>query len=315
MTDEIKKVEPATELAETSPKQIIAKATEMAKELKKIVEDCKLYVELEGKKYVLCEGWTTLATFAGCTVGIEKVDEVIEREKETVIIKRWNKKEKKEVIKKVEIIPYTVKATAFLMKNGQIISKAEAECSNREKNWADKERFAIKSMAQTRAVSKVCRIALSWIVRLAGYEATPAEEITEIAEVEVLEPTITKEVEEEPTVEIEPEFAPIEEKPKPKVKVERTEDETIITFTPPDEREFEELTDALGMKKPFQREIKLIHTLLTKLKVPDALYRKYLREKYSVSSSKDLKADELTEVINTLRKIEAGRLKVEEVFK
>lgn len=32
-------------------------------------------------------------------------------------------------------------------------------------------------MAQTRAVSKVCRIALSWIMTLAGYEPTPAEEI------------------------------------------------------------------------------------------------------------------------------------------
>ena len=37
--------------------------------------------------------------------------------------------------------------------------------------------FQIASMAQTRAVSKAFRLALSWVMTLAGYEPTPAEEM------------------------------------------------------------------------------------------------------------------------------------------
>ena len=33
------------------------------------------------------------------------------------------------------------------------------------------------SMAQTRALGKAYRMALGWIMKMAGYEATPAEEM------------------------------------------------------------------------------------------------------------------------------------------
>jgi hypothetical protein len=39
-------------------------------------------------------------------------------------------------------------------------------------------------MAQTRATGKACRLAFSWIMSLAGYEVTPAEEMTPIVETE-----------------------------------------------------------------------------------------------------------------------------------
>ena len=43
-------------------------------------------------------------------------------------------------------------------------------------------------MAQTRAVGKAYRNILSWIVKMAGYEATPAEEIDR----EAMETNLTK---------------------------------------------------------------------------------------------------------------------------
>jgi hypothetical protein len=50
-------------------------------------------------------------------------------------------------------------------------------CSSTESNWANKPEFQLMSMAQTRAAGKVLRLLLGWIVTLAGYEPTPAEEM------------------------------------------------------------------------------------------------------------------------------------------
>ena len=43
--------------------------------------------------------------------------------------------------------------------------------------WSTRPRYARRSMAQTRATGKACRLAFSWIMALAGYEPTPAEEM------------------------------------------------------------------------------------------------------------------------------------------
>ena len=58
-----------------------------------------------------------------------------------------------------------------------ILSKAEAICSNDEPSKASYAPFSIYSMAQTRATGKAYRLALGWIMKLAGYESTPAEEM------------------------------------------------------------------------------------------------------------------------------------------
>ncbi len=47
-----------------------------------------------------------------------------------------------------------------------------------EKRWGTAEEFAIKSMAQTRASAKALRNAFGWVAELAGFESTPAEEMS-----------------------------------------------------------------------------------------------------------------------------------------
>ena len=69
------------------------------------------------------------------------------------------------------------------MSDGACISRASAECGE-EKPWNTRPRYARRSMAQTRATGKACRLAFSWIMSLAGYEVTPAEEMTPIIEAE-----------------------------------------------------------------------------------------------------------------------------------
>ncbi len=62
-------------------------------------------------------------------------------------------------------------------KQGQVISSAENQCTRREKSWSSRDDYAIRSMAQTRTLAKAYRGALGFIMSLAGYQATPAEEI------------------------------------------------------------------------------------------------------------------------------------------
>ena len=89
------------------------------------------------------------------------------------------------VIKTMELYDTKKKFIGFLakaaaVKDGIEISRAEAECLIYEKNWkwkAFNQRFMLRSMAQTRACSKALSNVLRWVVVLAGYEPTPAEEM------------------------------------------------------------------------------------------------------------------------------------------
>jgi hypothetical protein len=60
---------------------------------------------------------------------------------------------------------------------GVVIAAAEAICMDDEPNWKGKPLFQLKSMAQTRSLSKAYRSSLSFIVSIAGYAATPFEEM------------------------------------------------------------------------------------------------------------------------------------------
>lgn len=85
---------------------------------------------------------------------------------------------------------------AFHVPTGQVIASAEGMCTTDEPDWAVRPKyewrngkrekvgvtlvssFQRRSMAQTRACSKAIRLALGWVLGLAGYEATAAEEMT-----------------------------------------------------------------------------------------------------------------------------------------
>ena len=70
------------------------------------------------------------------------------------------------------------------MSDGACISRASAECGAPDELdrygkpvWSSRPRYARRSMAQTRATGKACRLAFSWVMSLAGYEPTPFEEM------------------------------------------------------------------------------------------------------------------------------------------
>ena len=140
-----------------SPATLVSGAAEMAHELATVIDKQKLFTVIQGKKFVGVEGWTTLAVMLGCVAR-----EVSTTETDGI---------------------YVAVVELVRMNDGACISRASAECGE-EKPWNTRAKYARRSMAQTRATGKACRLAFSWIMSLAGYEVTPAEEMTPIIEAE-----------------------------------------------------------------------------------------------------------------------------------
>jgi hypothetical protein len=74
-------------------------------------------------------------------------------------------------------LKYQAKVNLLNLRTEQVVGAGFAICSNKEQGKKFYQEFAIASMAQTRAIGKAYRNALAWIIRAAGYEPTPAEEM------------------------------------------------------------------------------------------------------------------------------------------
>ena len=142
---------------------LVSGAAELAGQLAIIINKQNLATVIKGKRFVNVEGWTTLATMLGVTAR-----EVCTVEQEGIYIAT------------VELVR---------MSDGACISRASAECGSADELdkygkpiWSNRPRYARRSMAQTRATGKACRLAFSWIMSLAGYEPTPVEEMMPIVE-------------------------------------------------------------------------------------------------------------------------------------
>lgn len=145
----------------------ITVATKVASSLKNVIKTQGLSVEITNKKgqtneYVTAEGWEVLGTMLGCTPYVEEVVEIPSAHK----------------------AKFCYKATVSIRQGDVVLSRAFAIA---ERNERQKDRPSVYSMAQTRALGKAYRMALSWIIKMAGYEPTPAEEMPKYNEREALE--------------------------------------------------------------------------------------------------------------------------------
>lgn len=152
---------------ETKPNAIVQDAQNKADMLYNVVEKQHLYQEIRGKKYLQLEAWQTLGKFCNVIGEIEWVKPV----------ELWETKgfEARAIIKMTEVNIDEEGRTHITV--GDTIAVAESMCMNDELNWQGKPIFQLKSMAQTRALSKAYRSCLSFIVALAGYAVSPAEEM------------------------------------------------------------------------------------------------------------------------------------------
>lgn len=134
-----------------NPTEVVARAATVASALRDVIVRQKLVSNIQGKDYPRCEAWTLLGTMLG-----------------VFPVLCWTRKLENGWEARVEA----------KTKDGSIVGAAEAQCLNTERNWGNRDDFALRSMAQTRATAKALRMPLGFVMSLSGFEATPAEEMT-----------------------------------------------------------------------------------------------------------------------------------------
>jgi len=143
-------VRPVGLLDTQTPDETVAAASVYAKALAGVIEKQKLYTVISGKQHVRVEGWQLLATMLNLRPNVV-----------------WSRPLENGWEARVEVYD----------REGAIRGSGEAMCTREEKRWKTAEEYAIRSMAQTRAISKAVKGPAGFVVQLAGYEATPAEEM------------------------------------------------------------------------------------------------------------------------------------------
>ena len=129
---------------------MIARAVKVADALERVIREKKLIAKIRQNEHVLVEGWTLLGSMLGVfpvLVWTRPLDD------------GWEAR---------------VEARTL---DGRVVGAAESECLRSESKWAKAEDYAIRSMAATRATSKALRQPLGFVMTMAGFETTPAEEM------------------------------------------------------------------------------------------------------------------------------------------
>lgn len=163
MSSEIVVVEeaPGAELAPHEvipPKEVMKYAQAAAREIVGVARSGKLLANVGGREYPMTECMTLIGNMTGHTVKVEWCRPVPD---EWGIGKGWEAR------------------AVVINREGREVAGAESMCLRSERAWSKRDEFAVRSMAQTRASGKALRLALGYIVTLAGWEALPAEEITD----------------------------------------------------------------------------------------------------------------------------------------
>lgn len=177
-------VEPVSGLPEPigglyrKPELVLEEAREASVALKRVIEAKPRKVILNGEQYLEFEDWQTVGRFYGITPRIVRTAS----------------------IEIGDVRGFEAVAEAVHVATGRVVSSADAMCLTDEDKWRVRPKyewrqqaggrrnrvqtgeepvplFQLRSMAQTRAAAKAMRNALAWVVVLAGYRPTPAEEI------------------------------------------------------------------------------------------------------------------------------------------
>ena len=128
---------------------------QLATELSKLIKEKGLSSNIQGKQFVNVEGWQ----FAGASLGLMPIITSTQDLSNETAIK------------------YMATCEVRNITTGQLVATGIALCSNAEKTKRYFDEYAILSMAQTRAIGKAYRNLLAWLMKAAGFEATPAEEM------------------------------------------------------------------------------------------------------------------------------------------
>jgi hypothetical protein len=264
MTEETKAIEKTTKshvLLQHTPQLLLDEATNAARVLQGVISAKPDKVMMGGKQYLEYEDWSLLGRFYGITArsvgepehvqlgpgiaGFKATSEAVDREGR--ILSRASayclSDEEKWGTRTKYAYAYAVRSGGWSETDPgptNIVwidnpNKPGKKMPKKERRIVGKEQvplFQLASMAQTRANAKVLRNVLSWVVVLAGYGTTPAEEIEHMVRPTRDEP---EPVDAEPVNNSNPGEAPNELEPGTDAEVMETEPiEPLKLRTPPD---------------------------------------------------------------------------------
>jgi len=149
-------------VAVAGPGDVVEVAAQAANILADVIRRQGLAINIRGREYVRVDGWATAAALLGLMAREASVTRHPDGTWEAVV----------EVVR---------------LRDGAVVGRGSAIVGPDEPAWAERPEYARRSMAITRAAGKAFRLALSWVMCLAGYETTPAEEI-EALEVRTADP-------------------------------------------------------------------------------------------------------------------------------
>jgi len=141
------------------PAETVAIAREQAGVLMKVVEEKHLYSVISGKNYLNAQAWETILAFNNAHPVTRFVEQLKDGD---------------------HCIGY--RAQVDIYQHGELVSSGIMSCGFDEYPCRGKEGMAkhraAESSAQTWALSKAARQKFAWVAVLAGFEPTPAEEMS-----------------------------------------------------------------------------------------------------------------------------------------
>lgn len=175
-----------------TPTEVIEKATQIANAMKHLVDAQGFAVDVGGKKPHLEIGaWQALGVLLGALGGEALHSELVHSS--TVgelttyhvheVKKKWGGPKGQRVVVETIELDYDVEGRDWeaivevKTAAGVVVGRSKGMCARSESSWMKKPDPAVCSMAETRAASRAFRAALGWVVAMAGYNPTPAEEM------------------------------------------------------------------------------------------------------------------------------------------
>jgi hypothetical protein len=155
----------STELTVMNPGVLMTQATDVAGVCGEIVK--RTAQTIQGRKYVRVEGWQSIAAAYGCVASSTNVQRV---EGGTKAIGELRRASDGALIASAEGFVGEDEPTWY---GGVVVSYGK------EKTLPKRPDYAIRAMAQTRAISRVCRSAFAFVVVMidSKLSTTPAEEM------------------------------------------------------------------------------------------------------------------------------------------
>jgi hypothetical protein len=138
------------------PAEVLQRAKAVADALAPVIRGAGLVSNIQGKDYLQVEAWQVCGQQVGVTPVVTSTRRLIEPD-------GWEARCEARTL------------------DGRTIGAADSMCLRTEERWKDSEDFEIRSMAQTRAMSRALASVLRFIPTLAGMAGTPAEEMDRVA--------------------------------------------------------------------------------------------------------------------------------------